>query len=678
MATKPTIDQYSTTVKGQKPATGSAPPAGVKFTTANDARAYYQTGTYKKVDQSGYNQAMIDYMRQSPQYANWSDDDIANFVSQTSGASQAKTAATELWYDSRAAYNQAKTDAAADRAEMLKQIGNFNQTANQINTSNKAAINQYQTDSASSIQDFLASILANNASTGLTVNSQLTSARDKALAELALGVQSLEGTKGSTLNELSAARNDTMAALQAALAFTGNSGERVLERLASDRENWIRGTPSWTEDIKRLGESIMGGIDRARGETMAGFKDSATNLTEARNLAAKDLQQARAAAAALFQDAKNNMLKELQSYAQSIDNSRVKEAAAREAGNWRGRNESILARVQQQFANMGRSINPLLLGDLQRRLTAQAADAVQRTRLESELQMDKSRQFFLDTSISAQNDLAAKMVASGTQFSDMYINMLSDAEKQRLNIYKEAAGSQIAFADMQGKYGMQTMDMILRSGAEENRLREAYAKIAADSLNLQTTEYNDLVAQLANSNAQYSGLYANTATELERQRGDLAGKLATTQGQFAANLGDATMGLNQQSNTAIAQAAQLQADAQAKTLAAKFNLTATQAANAQAYLGMLGNVYGNTDRQVMDPVSAAKLIAEMGKSSASTGVVKSGGGGGAGFSTHEHTKTKAPGASTPPKQQASKDTLDALAQMAGWGSGAAARAAGAI
>ena len=76
-------------------------------------------------DQDSYARARYDYMRGNDRYKDWSDDEIHNFVAETSGKSDEEIAAAEAWEENRQAWDQANEDTLADRRMLLAQIEEF-------------------------------------------------------------------------------------------------------------------------------------------------------------------------------------------------------------------------------------------------------------------------------------------------------------------------------------------------------------------------------------------------------------------------------------------------------------------------------------------------------------------------------------------------------------------------
>ena len=91
------------------------------------------------------------------------------------------------------------------------------------------------------------------------------------------------------------------------------------------------------------------------------------------------------------------MLGELEAFKANYGETRINDALSREKAYWDARTSQILDRTQKQFVNMGRVASPYLLGELGRRLTAQAADALQVRRFEYERENQQMQQYYLST-----------------------------------------------------------------------------------------------------------------------------------------------------------------------------------------------------------------------------------------------------------------------------------------
>jgi len=89
------------------------------------------------------------------------------------------------------------------------------------------------------------------------------------------------------------------------------------------------------------------------------------------------------------------MLAELQAFKAGIGEQYVTQALTREKGYWEAKIGQTLLQVQQQYAAMGRTASPYLLGELRRRMVGQAADSLQTRRLELETEVQNQKAKYL-------------------------------------------------------------------------------------------------------------------------------------------------------------------------------------------------------------------------------------------------------------------------------------------
>ena len=92
---------------------------------SNDNPVMYYSRPNVTYDTAGYERARYEYMRGSSRYADWTDEEIEEFVAETSGKSDEETQAAEYWEENRRAWDQANEDTLADRRQLLGAIEEF-------------------------------------------------------------------------------------------------------------------------------------------------------------------------------------------------------------------------------------------------------------------------------------------------------------------------------------------------------------------------------------------------------------------------------------------------------------------------------------------------------------------------------------------------------------------------
>lgn len=78
-----------------------------------------------QVDEAAYTSAATAWMRGQERYADWSDQEIAEFVRDTMGMSAEQRQAAEYWQANQVAWRRAGEDAEADRNDMLARLEAF-------------------------------------------------------------------------------------------------------------------------------------------------------------------------------------------------------------------------------------------------------------------------------------------------------------------------------------------------------------------------------------------------------------------------------------------------------------------------------------------------------------------------------------------------------------------------
>ena len=92
---------------------------------------------------------------------------------------------------------------------------------------------------------------------------------------------------------------------------------------------------------------------------------------------------------------REDILARLDTYEEGYNEDWINNVLAQEKAQWEVKRQQTLGQVQQQYANMGRQASPYLLGEINRRMVAQEADALQARRFELEQERDSRRQWAL-------------------------------------------------------------------------------------------------------------------------------------------------------------------------------------------------------------------------------------------------------------------------------------------
>ena len=92
---------------------------------SNDNPVIHYTRPNVSYDHDAYEQARYGYMRGSGKYEDWTDDEIREFVAETSGKTDREVEAAEYWEENRRAWDQANEDTLSDRRMMLAQLEEF-------------------------------------------------------------------------------------------------------------------------------------------------------------------------------------------------------------------------------------------------------------------------------------------------------------------------------------------------------------------------------------------------------------------------------------------------------------------------------------------------------------------------------------------------------------------------
>lgn len=136
-ALRPQQEDYQATTLQRVPASGTSGAAGRPgsvFSAASVAGGgglsggSYDPGGMRMVtedDPDAYEGALFDWMRDNANYRDWADEDIAQFITDTRGADEEQTAATEMWTSARVGQREAAEQSAADREHMLAQLAEF-------------------------------------------------------------------------------------------------------------------------------------------------------------------------------------------------------------------------------------------------------------------------------------------------------------------------------------------------------------------------------------------------------------------------------------------------------------------------------------------------------------------------------------------------------------------------
>lgn len=127
-------------------------------------------------------------------------------------------------------------------------------------------------------------------------------------------------------------------------------------------------------------------------QDLSAFVSDTANMNPAQKAAREMWDTARIGydkAAQQAEQDRNRMLAELETFKAGYNEQWITGTLSREKAYWDARNQQTLARVTQQFAQQGRVASPYVMAEISRRLTLQAADALQVRR--AELEMERSR-----------------------------------------------------------------------------------------------------------------------------------------------------------------------------------------------------------------------------------------------------------------------------------------------
>jgi len=89
------------------------------------------------------------------------------------------------------------------------------------------------------------------------------------------------------------------------------------------------------------------------------------------------------------------MLAELETYKAGFNESWMGAALGREKMAWDAKVNQTMQQIREQYASMGRVASPLVMAEVGRRMTAQAAEALQLKRYQLEQERDQRKQFYL-------------------------------------------------------------------------------------------------------------------------------------------------------------------------------------------------------------------------------------------------------------------------------------------
>ena len=186
--------------------------------------------------------------------------------------------------------------------------------------------------------------------------------------------------------------------------------------------------PSYRYDRGGYVEALTGWL---RGQTrykdwsdedLRGFAESTADVPDAQRNAAAFWEESRrgwdTAATEAKQD-RDTMLADLETYRQGFNGQWVTQTLSREKAYWDARITQTLTRVQAQYAALGRVASPFLLGEVARRMTAQAADALQVRRMELENEQRRQMETYLSMKNQVYSNTQRNVMAPETVMSIM-------------------------------------------------------------------------------------------------------------------------------------------------------------------------------------------------------------------------------------------------------------------
>lgn len=170
---------------------------------------------------------------------------------------------------------------------------------------------------------------------------------------------------------------------------------------------WLRGQSrykDWSDDDLRSFAASTADVPDAQRNAAAFWEESRRGWDQAATEARQD---------------RDTMLADLETYRQGFNSQWMTQTLSREKAYWDARITQTLTRVQAQYAALGRVASPYLMGELSRRMTAQAADALQVRRLELENEQRRQMETYLSMKNQVYSNTQRNVMAPETVLSIM-------------------------------------------------------------------------------------------------------------------------------------------------------------------------------------------------------------------------------------------------------------------
>lgn len=166
--------------------------------------------------------------------------------------------------------------------------------------------------------------------------------------------------------------------------------------------DWMQGQDRYADwDDATLKQFALDSFSRSSGENKAAefWESSRIGWEQAKEDAEAD---------------RNTMLAEIEAFKQGINENYVHDVLTREKQYHDANIQNTLRQTQERLANMGRAASPYLLGHLQRRMEAQAADKLQLRRVELEQEVQRQKQVVLNQMQDVYGNTDRQMVDPAT------------------------------------------------------------------------------------------------------------------------------------------------------------------------------------------------------------------------------------------------------------------------
>lgn len=155
-----------------KPISGAAPNRSNYVSVGDPNRAIKGSSTQLFFNQDAWARDQAAYMRQNPQYAGWSDSDIANYLTQGANLDDQGLAGLEFWTGQNIAWRQAQEQAKKDRDRMLAELEDYRSSWSEENM--QAVLRQEEAAANAEINQILAQVQQEAASYGRSTSAYVT------------------------------------------------------------------------------------------------------------------------------------------------------------------------------------------------------------------------------------------------------------------------------------------------------------------------------------------------------------------------------------------------------------------------------------------------------------------------------------------------------------------------